>query len=88
MIRPTNKTQYDIRQSGHPMLHEELEWYVDDNYAVLGVLIRDKIDDDFSWVVLTQNKQGPGFTAVDQQASLPTPKDARVALFAAMVRAR
>jgi len=48
-----------------------LIWYATDDDAVLGVVILDLADKDYSWVVLTENDQGPGFTAIDMGASLP-----------------
>ena len=39
-----------------------------------------RLDDDRSWVVLTENDQGPGYTAIDIGASLPTEDDATAAL--------
>jgi hypothetical protein len=35
---------------GHTLLHEEVGWLADDRY--LGVIVRDKIDDDFGYVLL------------------------------------
>ena len=43
---------YPVPWRGHPMLHQEIGWYATDDDRVLGVLIRDKVDDDYSWVLL------------------------------------
>ena len=51
--------------SGDPRLHRELMWYATEDDAVLGVVILDLVDKDYSWVVLTENDQGPGYTATD-----------------------
>jgi hypothetical protein len=36
--------------SGHPALHRELMWYATDDDAVIGVVILDLVDRDYSWV--------------------------------------
>jgi hypothetical protein len=55
MIEPVlDKRKYIIPLCGSPQLHEELAWYRTDDDRVLGVVIRDRFDNDFGWVVLTQ----------------------------------
>src|SRR5215472_15864389 len=49
-----NKQQYNIPLCGNPQLHEELAWYRTNDDRVLGVVTRDRFDNDFGWVVLTQ----------------------------------
>ena len=83
-IRAVDKHRYNIPKSGDPRLHEELGWYATDNDTVLGVVIRDRVDDNFSWLMLTCNEQGPGYTAIDLGASLPTREAATRALHTAM----
>jgi len=63
-------------------------WYATDDDAVLGVVILDLVDKDYSWAVLTENDQGPGYTAIDMGAMLPTEDDATAALHDAMRLAR
>jgi hypothetical protein len=82
-IKPTQKTAYGVVWDGHPLLHEELSWWATADDRVLGVLIRDKIDDDYSWVVLTR-RPGEVFRAVDFAVSMPSPEAAAAALHAAM----
>ena len=84
MIRQVDKSRFHIPMSGHPELHRELMWYATDDDAVLGVVILDLVDKDYSWVVLTENDQGPGYTAIDGRISLPTEEDATAALHDAM----
>ena len=81
MIRQVDKSRFNIPMSGYPELHRELMWYATEDDAVLGVVVLDLVDKDYSWVVLTQ---GPGFTAIDIGASLPTENDATAALHDAM----
>ena len=85
-MRLVDETKYHIAKSGDPNLHHELEWYATDDDQVLGAVILDQIDRDFSWVVLTQNEQGPGYTCIDLGHSLPSIEIARTKLHAAMER--
>jgi len=84
-----DKSKFDRKfkgpPAGNPTLHRELEWYATDDDQVIGVVVLDLIDKDFSWVVMTRNEQGPGFTAVDVEASRPTQEDARAKLHSAML---
>ena len=84
MIRQVDKSRFNIPMSGYPELHRELMWYATDDDAVLGVVILDLVDKDYSWTVLTENDQGPGYTAIDGRISLPTEEDATAALHDAM----
>lgn len=51
-----------------------------DDDTVIGAVILDLVDRDFSWVVLTQNDQGPGYTAIDMGHSRPTVDEATATL--------
>ena len=84
MIRQIDKSRFNIPMTGHPMLHRELSWYATEDDAVLGVVVLDLVDKDYSWVVLTENDQGPGFSAIDLGTSLPSEDDATAALHDAM----
>ena len=66
------------------MLHRELMWYASEDDTVLGVAVLDLVDKDYSWAVLTENDQGPGFSAIDLGTSLPSEDDATAALHDAM----
>ena len=81
MIR---KSHYNIPLSDDPRLHRELMWYASEDDTVLGVVVLDLVDKDYSWVVLTENDQGPGFSAIDLGTSLPSEDDATAALHDAM----
>ena len=84
MIRQVDKSHYHIPTSGNPMLHRELTWYATGDDAVLGVVILDLVDKDYSWVALTQSDRGAGYTAADIGETLPTEEDATAALHDAM----
>ena len=86
-IRHIDRRSYDIRHAGQPLLHRDLAWYATGDDTVLGVVILDLVDHDFSWVVLTQNDQGPGYTAINLGISLPTEEAAMQALHIAMSNA-
>jgi len=64
VIKPVQKASYPVPHEGNPMLHEEIMWYATDNDEVIGAVIRDKIDNDYGWIILTR---GPGgaFRCVD-----------------------
>jgi hypothetical protein len=88
MIRTIDPRGYLIPMTGHPLLHENLSWFATEDDAVLGVVIRDRVDRDFGWVVMTQNDQGPGYSAVDLGCSLPSAEQATAELHIAMERER
>jgi hypothetical protein len=67
-----------------PLNHRELMWYATEDDAVLGVVILDLIDKNYSRVMLTENDQGLGFSAIDLGTSLPSEEDATAALHDAM----
>jgi hypothetical protein len=80
MIRQVDKSHFTTSMSSHPKLHRELMWYATDDDAVLGVVILDLVNKDYSWAVLTENDQGPGYTAIDMGVLFPTEEDATAAL--------
>ena len=84
MIRIVDETNYDIRHDGNPALHKPLWWYATDDDRVLGVVVLDLVDHYFGWVMLTENEQGPGYTAIDVAMSYPTLPIATAALHKAM----
>ena len=84
MIRQVEKSRFNVPMSGHPRLHRELTWYATDDDAVLGVVILDLVDKDYSWAALTQSDQAAGYTTADMGRSLPTEEDATAALHDAM----
>ena len=84
MIRSVDESHYNITRLNIFPFYRELAWYATDDPAVLGAVVLDLIDHDFSWVVLTQNDQGPGYTAINLAVSLPTIAPATQALHAAM----
>jgi hypothetical protein len=59
---------------------EEIGGYHDEKAGLLGILIRDKVDDDFGYVVLKQKKGN--WAAIDVNSSFEKKSDAEVALLA------
>jgi hypothetical protein len=81
-IRPTDSSAYDICRRGPRNVVDELAWFALGD-GVLGVLVRDRTDDDYGGVVMTPDDAGR-FRAVDCFHSLPTPDAAAPRLHAAM----
>ena len=57
MVKSLSKFQFQAfphapRPAIHDYLIEEHEWYSDDEECTLGVLFRDKLDDDWAYVIL------------------------------------
>lgn len=57
-------------------ISEELEWYADSGEIVLGVVLRDTVDNDYVGVLLGRD-YGNRFRAIDVQASILTQDEAR-----------
>lgn len=55
---------------------EELAWYANEEETIIGVLLRDIIDNDYAAVVLARD-EGGRFRAFDQEASLESEESAR-----------
>ncbi len=66
-------------------LVQEAAWFATSDERLLGVLVWDRTDHDFGWVVLGRDRR-LRYRAVAQDASLPTFEDAREALAGAMDR--
>ena len=61
------------------LISEEQEWYTDDNENVLGVVILDKPDQDWLYVILGRDEVAR-FRAIDQDINFKTVAEARTAL--------
>jgi hypothetical protein len=90
---------YGIPWRGHPGLHQELTWFATDDDRVLGVVLRDRVDNDFSWVLMAHvdligrddyepdyETSASGFRAVALTVSRPTQAVATKELHEAMVQ--
>lgn len=56
-------------------ISEEIAWYANESETVLGVLLRDKIDNDFVGVLLGRDESGM-YRCIDVQASIETAEEA------------
>lgn len=65
------------------LITEELAWYASKDERVLGILLIDLIDSDYSWVVFGRDEL-QRYRAIDVNASHATFEDASDALFQAM----
>ncbi|WP_298190556.1 hypothetical protein [Novosphingobium sp.] len=66
-------------------LVQEAAWFASEGERVLGLIVWDRIDHDFGWVVLGRDRRAR-FRAIGQDASLPSFNVARDALAAALDR--
>ncbi|WP_318421777.1 hypothetical protein [Photobacterium leiognathi] len=64
-------------------ISEDIEWYSNDNNAVLGAILLDKIDNDYVAIVLGRDEAGV-FRFIDQEHSIPQIVDARAILLGKM----
>ncbi|MGD9901440.1 MAG: hypothetical protein AB7S44_02755 [Spirochaetales bacterium] len=64
------------RHANSIIYHDEIAWFANDDYSIYGTIIRDKIDNDFSAVVLEKNKLNK-YVATDQTTSLVSTEDAK-----------
>jgi hypothetical protein len=81
LMKEISKSRFEAmagytREPGTALIVEELEWFASDNGVVLGLLARDRIDDDFSGMVLGRDSRGR-FRAVHVFVSLPSADLAR-----------
>lgn len=75
-IKRFNALAAQSRSPAAAYMSEELEWYADSNEIVLGVVLRDTVDDGFVGILLGRD-EGNRFRAIDVQASIPTQDEAR-----------
>lgn len=89
MIKPISTARFEaLCFMRHPIVRfyaEEHEWYADQDENVLGIVLNDKIDRDWSYVVLGRDELAR-FSAIDQDVSLPTADKARAALHTKMLQ--
>jgi hypothetical protein len=74
LSKPMSAARFDIysigtRLSYSRMISEELTYWSDANEKLLGMVFRDRVDDDYGWILLARDRVGR-FRSVDVQASL------------------
>ncbi|MFQ5903792.1 MAG: hypothetical protein ACE5JO_08885 [Candidatus Binatia bacterium] len=86
-IVPLSKTEFDAylpaRNLNLPPIAEEVEWFADERRNVLGIVVRDRIDDDWLYVILGRDEQ-LRFRAISLDVSIESRDEARERLLAAM----
>src|SRR5713101_7782465 len=79
-ILPISRARFEaLSYAKHPYAEitgQEVEWYRDKAENVLGAVVLDRTDQDWSWVVLGRDEGGL-FRAVDFNVSVPTRAHAR-----------
>ncbi len=68
-----------MRLARGKIFHEEREWYADEKENVLGVVILDRVDNDWSYVILGRDERAR-FSAIDSDTCHRTVNEARIAL--------
>lgn len=74
-----------IRRPEIVLFVDEIEWHATSDERLIGLLALDRVDNDFSWVVLGRDER-LRFRAIDVNSSLPTLDAARHQLFERMKR--
>ena len=83
-LKSISEEEFHSLYEGPPsLLHEEAEWASDPSRRVLGTVVRDRIDDDWPYVVLGRDEHRI-FRAIDFKISISTQEDAAEQLHEAM----
>jgi hypothetical protein len=89
LIQKINKQRFDaLTYAKHPhaeMIGREVEWYSDSAENVLGAVVLDLTDNDWSWVVLGRDEAAL-FRAIDFAVSIPSVAKARKILRERMLK--
>lgn len=71
---PITRDEFDayqpLRAPDSERLYEEVEWFADEMGNIIGSIIRDRTDDDWSWVMMGRDV----FRAIELDTCLPTPQ--------------
>jgi len=87
-IRPLDPQRFNAlagytRSPAAGYFSEELEWYVNEDESLIGVLLLDTVDNDFAAIVLVRD-EGGRFRAFDIKCSIPSANEARTWLVGAL----
>ena len=86
-IESLTKVQFDAFRPARNLnllpIGEEAEWFADEARNILGVLVRDRVDDDWGYVILGRDEESR-FRAVTLDVSIETRDKAREQLLGAM----
>ena len=84
LSKPISQSRFNLlaigtRMSPAPYLYEEVAYWADLDERVLGVIARDRADDDYYWSLLARDRNGR-FRSVETDANLRSASYATVAL--------
>ncbi|KTW12539.1 hypothetical protein [Sphingomonas sanguinis] len=84
LSKPLSRSRFNLlaigtRRSPAPFLYEEVAYWADREERVIGVIARDRQDDDYYWSLLARDRNGR-FRSADFDASLRSAAYATVAL--------
>jgi hypothetical protein len=86
-VRRIDRQRYDdykpFRHPAAATMHEEFAWFERDDRSAIGLIARDKTDDDFAWMV--QREEEGQFCADNFKVSYETPEVAARDLMDAML---
>jgi len=86
-IRLISRQDFDrfepFRAAEAEQLFEEVEWFADEDGVLIGLLARDRADDDWAYVVLGRDQQGR-FRAFENEVSFLEREEARHQLISLM----
>ena len=88
-IKAISRRDFDrfepLRHPEAEVRFEETEWFADEEGVVIGVLARDRSDDDWAYAVLGRDERGT-FRAFENEVSIMQRDDARDLLIRTMER--
>ena len=88
-VKKITEEQYNsfepARGSGASETGEELEWYTTVSKNVIGMVVRDKINDDYLYVVQGPDQSGE-FRAIDLEVSISDRDEARKKLISSLTK--
>ena len=83
MIEQVNRADYVVTDYRKEPSYIELAWYATHCSGVLGVVIEDRIEKTFSWILWTDN-EGKGYVTNDLGTGLTSEEEATTALHKTM----
>lgn len=87
MVRQITPSEFESyphgRQSAAFIVSDEREWYVDGREVALGIVFRDKVDDDWGYAILGKDPNGK-YRWIEGEHSIQRIEDARANLLIKM----
>jgi len=84
LSKPISRSRFNLlaigtRLSAAPYMYEEVAYWADLNERVIGVIVRDRTDDDYYWSLLARDRNGR-FRSAQLDACLRSARFATIAL--------